>query len=81
LVLISGTFSATGPIEGVYLMQNIVRSLRMLCTRAVFATRVNERGEVEILNNDSTGDIEVANLAAGSVTDQVEPGTVESTAR
>jgi len=66
LVLMNESLSTTSPGEALYLARDIVRALRRLGARAVFATHLHELGDVAVLNDDTEGDSLVASLVAGS---------------
>jgi DNA mismatch repair protein MutS len=66
LVLMNESLSTTSPGEGLYLARDIVRALRRIGARAIFATHLHELGNVGILNEDTAGDSLVASLVAGS---------------
>jgi len=66
LVLLNESLSTTSPGEGIYLARDVIRALRMLGVRAIFATHLHELGNVEAINQDTPGDSLVASLVAGS---------------
>jgi DNA mismatch repair protein MutS len=81
LVLMNESLSTTSPGEGLYLARDIVRALRRLGARAIFATHLHELGEVGIVNDDTAGDSLVASLVAGSETVSIAEGGEPSVRR
>ena len=80
LVLLNESLSTTSPGEGIYLARDVIRALRRLGARVIYATHLHELGNVDMINQDTPGDSLVASLVAGSVT--VESGQVgESSVR
>jgi hypothetical protein len=73
LVLLNESLSTTSPGECLYLARDVVRALRKLGVRAVFATHLHELGDVDVINQDTPGDSRVASLVAGS--EQAVPET------
>jgi hypothetical protein len=68
LVLLNESLSTTSPGEGIYLARDVIRALRRLGARAIFATHLHELGNVDTINADTPGDSLVASLVSGSVT-------------
>lgn len=68
LVLLNESLSTTSPGEGLYLARDVVRAIRMIGARAIFATHLHELGDVAIVNGDTAGDSLAASLVAGSET-------------
>jgi DNA mismatch repair protein MutS len=66
LVLLNESLSSTSPGECLYLARDVVRALRKLGVRAIFATHLHELGDVDVINQDTPGDSQVASLVAGS---------------
>ena len=65
LVLLNESLSSTSAGESLYLAQDIVRSLRLLGARAVFATHLHELAErIDAINRDTPGDSAVASLVS-----------------
>ena len=68
LVLLNESLSTTSPGEGLYLARDVVRAIRMIGARAIYATHLHELGDVAIVNGDTAGDSLAASLVAGSET-------------
>jgi hypothetical protein len=66
LVLLNESLSTTSPGEGLYLARDIVRAIRMIGARAIYATHLHELGDVAVVNGDCAGDSLAASLVAGS---------------
>ena len=66
LVLLNESLSTTSPGEGLYLARDIVRAIRMIGARAIYATHLHELGDVAVVNGDTAGDSLAASLVAGS---------------
>jgi DNA mismatch repair protein MutS len=81
LVLLNESLSTTSPGEGLYLARDLVRALRMIGARAIYATHLHELGEVGIVNDDTAGDSLVASLVAGSETVSIAEGGEPSVRR
>jgi DNA mismatch repair ATPase MutS len=65
LVLLNETFSTTSAGEGLYLARDIVRVLRRIGLRAVFATHLHDLAAgIEVLNRDTPGDSDVLSMVA-----------------
>ena len=66
LVLLNESLSSTSPSESLYLAEDVVRALRLLGARAIFATHLHELGErLERINAEVDGGSLVASLVAG----------------
>jgi DNA mismatch repair ATPase MutS len=65
LILFNESFSSTTPGEGLYLVLDVVRGLRLLGARGVFVTHFLELAERADQLNDSPGDSRVFSLVAG----------------
>jgi DNA mismatch repair protein MutS len=81
LVLLNESLSTTSPGECVYLARDVIRALRRLGARAIFATHLHELGDVDVINQDTTGDSLVASLVSGSEHAVPEGGGEESVRR
>lgn len=69
LVLLNESLSSTSPDESLYLSMDIVRGLRLLGARAIFATHLHGLAEaMGEINRETAGDSTVASLV--SVTEQ-----------
>ncbi len=68
LVLLNESLSTTSPGEGLYLARDVVRAIRMIGARAIYATHLHELGDVAVVNEDTAGDSLAASLVAGSET-------------
>lgn len=65
LVLLNESLSSTSPGESLYLARDIVRSLRVLGTRAVFTTHLHDlAAAVDELNAETPGDSKIASLVS-----------------
>lgn len=65
LILLNESLSSTSPTESLYLARDVVRGLRMLGARAVFATHLHSLAEaVEQINAGTPGDSRVASLVS-----------------
>lgn len=63
LILLNESLSSTSPGEAVYLACDIVRGLRRLGARALYATHLHDlAASVEELNSDTPGDSQVVSL-------------------
>jgi hypothetical protein len=70
LVLFNESLSSTSPSESLYLAQDVVRALRLLGARAIFATHLHELGErLERINAEVDGGSLVVSLVAGIAAD------------
>ena len=78
LVLLNETLSTTSPGECLYLARDIVRALKLLGVRAVYATHLHELAETEAFE-DTTSDSPVVSLVAGTAPDQTTPESVRRT--
>jgi DNA mismatch repair protein MutS len=84
LVLLNESLSSTSGGESLYLAQDIVRVLRMLSCRAVYATHLHGlAASVEELNRDTPGDSRVLSMVALIETDPEagEHGSIRPTFR
>lgn len=79
LILLNESLSTTSPGESLYLARDVVRALRLLGVRALYATHLHELGEVEEINQDTPGDSLVASLVAGAAYDESSPQEVRRT--
>ncbi len=66
LVLLNESLSTTSPGEGIYLARDVIRAIRMIGARAIYATHLHELGDVGPINADTPGDSLAASLVAGS---------------
>lgn len=74
LILLNESLSSTAAGESLYLAQDIVRILRLMGARAIFATHLHELAAgVEALNAEVLGDSQVVSLVA-SLVDEGEGG-------
>jgi hypothetical protein len=65
LILLNESLSSTSAGESLYLAQDIVRSLRLLGVRAIFATHLHELAErIAQLNQETSGDSQIASLVS-----------------
>jgi len=82
LVLLNESLSTTSPGESLYLARDIVRALRLLGGRAIFATHLHELAQTDQLNA-SPGDSLVISMVAGAITMETSadgaPQTVQRT--
>ena len=66
VVLLNESLSSTSPSESLYLAQDVVRALRLLGARAIFATHLHELGErLQQINDEVEGGSLVVSLVAG----------------
>lgn len=74
LVLLNESLSSTSPAEGIVIAEDIIRALRFLGARAVFATHFHELAlRCEAMNRETEGESRIASLVA--VTDRTgRPG-------
>jgi len=73
LVLLNETFSSTSAGESIYLAQDVVRILRRLGARALYATHLHElAAQAEALNPSTPGDSLVISLVASPI-DELNP--------
>jgi hypothetical protein len=73
LILLNESLSSTSPDESLYLSIDIVRGLRLLGARAIFATHLHGLAEaMDPVNRNTAGDSRVASLV--SVTEQEGEG-------
>jgi DNA mismatch repair ATPase MutS len=65
LVLLNESLASTNPGESLYIAQDIMRILRRLGTRAIFATHLHElAADVATLNASTTGESRIVSLVA-----------------
>ena len=70
IVLCNESLSSTSPSESLYLAEDVVRALRLLGARAIFATHLHELGErLERINAEVDGGSLVVSLVAGIAAD------------
>lgn len=68
LILLNESLSSTSYLEGLYIAQDVVKSMRYMETRAVFNTHMHElAGHSEQFNLETTGDSLVVSLVTGIV--------------
>jgi DNA mismatch repair protein MutS len=73
LILLNESLFSTSPGESLYLARDVVRALRYLGTRAIYATHLHElAANVEEINQQTPGEGRVASLVA--TVDRVAPG-------
>lgn len=78
LMLLNESLASTSPGEGLYIAQDLVRILRRLGVRAIFATHLHElAADVTSLNASTPGDSLIISLVA-SRRDEAEAGTLRS---
>ena len=66
LILMNESLASTSPSESLYLAQDVVRGLRLLGARAVFATHLHELGErVDAINREVDGASRLVSMVAG----------------
>ena len=66
LILMNESLASTSPSESLYLAQDVVRGLRLLGARAVFATHLHELGErVDAINREVEGASRLVSMVAG----------------
>lgn len=77
LVLLNESFSSTSPAEALSLARDIVRLLREIGTRSVFATHLHElAAETEALNTGIRGESQVLSMVASLIEEEgAEDGT------
>ena len=65
LVLLNESLASTSPTESLYLAQDVVRALRMLGARAIFATHLHALAEAaDAINAELAGESAVASLVS-----------------
>src|SRR5712692_2754193 len=65
LILLNESLASTNPGESLYIAQDIVRILRRLGARAIFATHLHElAADVAALNASTTGESRIVSLVA-----------------
>lgn len=68
LVLLNESLSSTSPGESLYLARDVVRALRMLGGRAIFATHLHDlAADVDAINAETPGDSALISLVALAV--------------
>lgn len=66
LILMNESLASTSPSESLYLAEDVVRGLRLLGARAVFATHLHELGErVDAINREVAGASRLVSMVAG----------------
>ena len=66
LILMNESLASTSPSESLYLAEDVVRGLRLLGARAVFATHLHELGErVDAINQEVDGASRLVSMVAG----------------
>jgi hypothetical protein len=74
LVLLNESLFSTSPGESLYLARDVVRALRYLGARAVYATHLHAlAADLDALNQEVAGDSTVASLVARVMSDGDEP--------
>ncbi|WP_162909606.1 MutS-related protein [Aggregatilinea lenta] len=82
LILLNESLATTSPGEGLYLARDLVRALRLLGARAVYATHLHElAADLETLNGSTPGDSAAASLVARVVENPAGQGGVRQTYR
>lgn len=75
LVLLNESLSSTSPGESLYLAQDIMRVLRRMGVRAIFATHLHElAADVDALNASTPGDSLIGSLVAQAIETNTESG-------
>jgi hypothetical protein len=70
LVLLNESLASTSPGEALYLARDVVRALKLLGARAIFATHLHELAEgLERLNGQAPSDCKVVSVVARTVQD------------
>ena len=65
LMLFNESLSSTSPVESLYLAEDIVRILRLMDVRTIFATHLHElAARVEQLNTETPGDSPIISMVA-----------------
>ena len=76
LILMNESLASTSPSESLYLAEDVVRGLRLLGARAVFATHLHELGErVETINREVAGASRLVSMVAGIETHESDNGS------
>jgi DNA mismatch repair protein MutS len=79
LVLLNESLSSTSPGEGLYLARDVVRALKLLGARVIFATHLHELAAgLDVFNAAHTGDSMVVSLVARSVKDTRAGASVDA---
>ena len=66
LILMNESLASTSPSESLYLAEDVVRGLRLLGARVVFATHLHELGErVDAINGEVNGASRLVSMVAG----------------
>ena len=66
LILMNESLASTSPSESLYLAADVVRGLRLLGARAVFATHLHELGDrVDAINREVAGASRLVSMVAG----------------
>ena len=75
LILMNESLASTSPSESLYLAEDVVRGLRLLGARAVFATHLHELGErVDAINGEVAGASRLVSMVAGIETGASDNG-------
>ena len=78
LVLLNESLSSTSPSESLYLAEDVVRALRLLGARAIFATHLHALAEAaDAMNAEIKGDSAIASLVS-QVVPNIDPGVPTS---
>jgi DNA mismatch repair ATPase MutS len=65
LILLNESLSSTSPVESLYLAEDIVRILRLMGARTIFATHLHElAARVDTLNSETSGDNRIISMVA-----------------
>lgn len=68
LILLNESLASTNPGESLYIAQDVVRMLRRLGARAIFATHLHElAADVAALNTSTAGDSDIFSLVASRI--------------
>jgi hypothetical protein len=75
LVLLNESLSSTSPGEGLYLARDVLRALKLLGARVIFATHLHELAEgLEHANAEWPGDCKLVSLVAQTVNESASTG-------
>ena len=76
LILMNESLASTSPSESLYLADDVVRGLRLLGARAVFATHLHELGErVDAINREVAGASRLVSMVAGIESSDADNGS------
>ena len=65
LILLNESLSSTSPGEGLYLLKNIVKGIRLLGCRCIFTTHLHKlAAKIDAINSEAEGDSKVGSLVA-----------------